>query len=250
MKNIFFTSLLSASLFLFLPVWSCVTPGSATGGKSTGGKSAGNGEKTDPHGPKGGKTAKGGEKTDPGEKRPPKTGEKGEKTAEVFVTDQPEFPVEEDDAYFKKTAARGLVFRVLITGGNYQVRQLGFRENIRRKRDPNGDRSQVSHFRGWSDRYNFADLDFIGEMRVRLNPHNGTIELIKFVEGKTPQASQAALLFKNDLSRFVFDFPKHVVSPREFRIQYLWRIKKRPGLSDEEARKQLLEFLKTQLRKH
>jgi len=242
-------ALLAAALFVLIAI--CVSCGSSPkkGGGTEPGKDPG--KKTQEPVAKKEPGKKDPEKKEPGKGEPGKKDPEKKEEPEKFVENQPEFPEPEDDAYFREPEAEsGEVFRVLITKGNYQVRQVGSRDYLRRKRDPNGDRAQVEIFRKFSDRYNFADLVFKGMLRVRLNPHNGEIEMIRFIPGKTPQAAQAARLFKNDLSRFAFSFPKNAVVVREFRVRFEWRIKRQEGLTDEEAKKRLLEFLKKQLRKY
>ncbi len=174
---------------------------------------------------------------------------KGAETPDVFQENQPEFPEPTDDPYFLTPAQNGVVFRVLITEGNYQVRQLGEKESIRRKKDAVGDRDQVRVFRRFSDRYNFDNTDFTGILSIRLNPHSGEIEMAKFLPGHTPPAWQATMFLKDDVSRMAFSFPRERVAVREFKVQYLWRIRRPAGLSDEDARRRLIEFLKQESEK-
>lgn len=184
----------------------------------------------------------------PGDRPGKESGETNVEKATGFVEEQPEFPVEADDSFFRNEAESGEVFRVLIADGNYQVRQVSNQKFIRRKGDPNGDREQLISYQRFSSHYNFMDFVFRGTMEVRLNPHSGGIELIKYIPGKTPRAAQVTMLFKNDLARFSFSFPGNSVVVRSFTVSYEWRIKKRPGLTPEEARRELIEFLKTEKR--
>ena len=86
-------------------------------------------------------------------------------------------------------------------------------------------------------------------LRVRLNPQLGTMENIDYPRaGDTPRVYQAAVFFKDDTARMKFAFPMRHVEPREFYVRFEWRIKKQEGLSDEEARQRVIEFLKEQRR--
>lgn len=196
----------------------------------------------------GGQTATEKKDQEPGDRPGKKTGETGEETTSGFVEEQPEFPLETDDPFFRNVAESGEVFRVLIADGNYQVRQVSNEKFIRRKRDPNGDREQLSSYQKFANHYNFMDFVFHGTLEVRLNPHSGNIELIKYIPGKTPRAAQVTMIFKNDLARYSFSFPQNSVVVRSFTVTYEWRIKKRAGLTPEEARRELIEFLKTEKR--
>lgn len=178
-------------------------------------------------------------KTDPGKQDPDHP-----PIEETFKEDQPEYPEPGDDDFFTAANKVDATFRVLITEGNYQVRQLQNKETLKRKRDVNGDRDQVKVFRRFSDRYNFHNLDFNAVLLIRLNPHSGEIELAKFLPGHTPRAWQVTTFIKDDVSRMAFAFPKQRVDVREFRVQYQWRIRRPAGMTDEQARQRAIEFLK------
>lgn len=188
-------------------------------------------------------------KEEPGRKDEPGRTDEPSKTDEVFQENQPDYPEPGDDPFFLAPAPKDVVFRVLITEGNYQIRQMAERENILRKKDVNADRDQVKVFKKFSDRYNFNNFDFEGILVVRLNPHSGEIELAKFAPGHTPRAWQVTTYLKDDVSRMAFSFPKQRVTLREFRVQYLWRIRRPAGMTPEEARKRVIEFLKEESEK-
>lgn len=187
---------------------------------------------------KSGPTGNGGS-SDTGVKKQP--GEAG------FRSDQPEYPDEKDDAYFKAEPAGPEVFRVLITRDNYSVRQISSKDVIKRKPDPNGDKEQLNNYAQFNDKYDFKDWTLKGVLSVRINPHNGEIEHAEYVAGKNPRSWQATRFFQEDLSRFNFSFPKNAVLTREFWVSFEWRIKKRPGMSDAEAKQRAVDFLKQQL---
>ncbi len=221
-KFSFYTGLLF-SMILF--VGACKSSGGSTGGGGTGG---------------GGKDPGG----DPAKELP----KSNTVTDQKFVADQPEFPAADDDEFFQEPAKRGEVFRVLITEGNLSVRQVSGQKYIRRKQDPAGDKFQAELYRKYSERINFKDFVHTGELSVRLNPHNGGIEHLRFVPGKTPRSIQATIYFQKDLERFAFSFPRNSVSLREFKVRFEWRIKKKEGLSKEELRKKAIEYLRSQVK--
>ncbi len=175
------------------------------------------------------------------------TGAKKKPGETTFRSDQPEYPDEKDDAYFKAEPAGPEVFRVLITRENYSVRQVGSKDVIKRKPDPNGDKEQLGNYSTFNDKYDFKDWTLRGVLSVRINPHNGEIEHAEYVAGKNPRSWQATRFFQEDLSRFNFSFPKNAVLTREFWVTFEWRIKKRPGMSDAEAKQRAVDFLKQQL---
>ena len=215
--RIIITSLILGCMILF-SAGACKTPGSSNNGKDPVHNT--NDPDKNPH-------------TDP-------TGD-----PETFVENQPEFPDAKDDPYFKEPAAGGEVFRVLITRNNYQVRQLAAKESIRRKKDPAGDKYQVDTFRKHNDLYDFKSWTFKGMLRVRLNPHSGAIEFIEYVKGKAPRAWQVTEYFRDDLSRFSFNFPRKAVTRRSFVVRFEWRIQRRAGMTKDEARTRAIDFLKS-----
>lgn len=166
----------------------------------------------------------------------------------VRPEDEPLYPVPEDDAYFQGEAARGVAFKVLITSERYMLRQMRYRERIRREADPVGDADQLQFFQTEADKINFKDWTLTGMIDLRLSPISGQIEHIQYVPGKTPRTWQAAKFFQDDVSRMRFVFPDGAISPRDFLVQYEWRIQREPGLSDEEARERAMEYLKSQVR--
>src|SRR5690606_1003359 len=87
-------------------------------------------------------------------------GSTGTTTTKGYVENQPQVPTPEDDAYFQTKAESQEVFRVLITGENYQFRQVSGHKYLRRKRDDNGDRDSLVGYQKFSKDYNFTDWDF------------------------------------------------------------------------------------------
>lgn len=152
----------------------------------------------------------------------------------------------QEDTFLKETSPMNETYRILILGDSYTVKQLKGEEDLKRKEDPSGDAEQLDRFKELAARYDFKDWEFNGVLMVRLHPHRGEIERIEFVPGQNPKTWQASKLFQEDLSRFGFQFPKGLVTLREFYVRYRWKIKRRPGLSDEEARVRAIEFLKAE----
>jgi len=151
-----------------------------------------------------------------------------------------------DDPFFKETSTQSEVFRVLIVNNTYIVRQMSGDTDLIKKVDASGDKEQLTRFQELGERYDFKDWEFNGVLSVRLHPHRGEIEHIEFVPGLNPKTWQASKLFQEDVSRFAFQFPKGQITLRDFRVRYRWKIPRRPGLTDEEAKKRALEFLKSE----
>ena len=163
-----------------------------------------------------------------------------------FVEDQPAEPASDDDPFFQKPAVSGELYRVLITGTNYSVRQYGQTSSIQRPPDSRGDKEQLKSYQEIHDEIDFRDWEIEGVLDVRLNPHTGQIEQLQYVPGYNPRTYQAARLFQEDLTRFRFKFPQGVIQPIRFNVRFRWVIKRRPGLSDEEAKLKAIQYLKSQ----
>ncbi len=167
-----------------------------------------------------------------------------------FVEDQPEYPAAGDDPFFFEEApARDTAFRVLIRRGNYQVRQIGMRDVIARREDPIGDKEQMEFFIVRLLEFLFVNMKRTGRINIRLSPLSGQIEHIAYVNGETPRTWQASKYFQDDVSRFRFYAPRGGMPARRFEVQYLWRVDKRTGISDEETRQRAVEWLKQQTKR-
>ena len=166
----------------------------------------------------------------------------------VYTEDQPRFPAPEDDAFFHETLMPTELFRVLITEGNYEVRQLGYGDRIERVADPVGVREQMEFFMEKDNEIDFKDWLLEGTLQIRLSPLGGQIEHISYLEGRTPITWQASTYFQDDISRFRYEFPAGVVSPTRFLVRYRWVIKARPGLTADEQRERAIEYLRAQTR--
>lgn len=160
------------------------------------------------------------------------------------------FPVESDDPFFHQPIEEDEVFRVLISKElGYQVRQVGAEKTIRRKVDQAADKEYLQMYLDYEEKINFKDMKHNAMLRVRLNPQLGKLENIDYPRGSDlPKAYQAAIFFKDDVARMKFTFPQGVVEPRSFYIRFEWRIKKEEGLTEEEAREKVIEFLKSEKR--
>ncbi|EHQ06117.1 MAG: hypothetical protein F9K24_16950 [Leptonema illini] len=172
--------------------------------------------------------------------------DKAKPEVQGFVEDQPAEPASDDDLFFQKPAVSGELYRVLITGTNYSVRQYGQTSSIQRPSDSRGDKEQLKSYQEIHDEIDFRDWEIEGVLDVRLNPHTGQIEQLQYVPGHNPRTYQAAKLFQEDLTRFRFKFPQGVIQPIRFNVRFRWVIKRRPGLSDEEAKLKAIQYLKSQ----
>jgi hypothetical protein len=160
---------------------------------------------------------------------------------------EPESSIEEDP-FLVAEPFENEYFRVLIEANGYTVKKVTEDESILRKEDPTGDEEQFKTFKSYNDMYDFKEWVLNGRLRVRLNPHTGSIEHLSFVEGYMPKTWQSMKLIQEDCSRFQFTFPENEVLAREFIVSYEWRIQRRANLTDEEARARAIEFLKSQRR--
>lgn len=165
-----------------------------------------------------------------------------------FIDNQPLEPVESDDIYFRRPAVPGELYRVLITGTNYSVRQYGLTSSITRPSDSRGDQEQLKSYQEVHEQIDFKDWDIQGVLDVKLNPHTGQIEQLQYVPNETPNTWQAAKLFQEDLTRYRFKFPQGTITPVKFQVHFRWIINRQPGLNDKEARERAIEFLRTQTR--
>ncbi len=166
----------------------------------------------------------------------------------VFSSEQPLFPERGDDPFFFQKVQDDEVFRVLVTKTNYQVRQVAAKDLIRRPLDPEKDLEKLKEFQGFQERYNFADQTLSAMLSVRLNPHSGKIQNLEFVPTHNPQSWQVGRLMQHDLKRYQFRFPTGQVKLHSFRIQFMFRISRDPGLSEAEARRKAVEFLQSERR--
>ena len=167
-------------------------------------------------------------------------------TEETLEDEVPE-AIEEDEFFTAEPEERE-AFRILITRDEYRVVQVAYEEFLVRKEDLGGDEEQHRMFLLAHDKYDFNDWVFDGTLELRLNPHSGETEHVQYVPGQNPKTWQASVLFQEDVSRFQFDFPGNRVEVRDFLVRYQWRIQRREGMTDEEARIRAVEFLQSQLR--
>lgn len=168
---------------------------------------------------------------------------------EVFQEDQPLYPTETDDPFFlNKIQLSEEAFRVLITRNNYQVRQIQFNDDIERIKDRLGDKEQLKIYEEFYNQIDFKDWEFEGILRIRINPQTTNIESIKYESHYIPKTQQAMKLFLEDISRYKFKYLKQVPYPNQFLIRILWRIKKNPELTEEQAKTRAIEYLKKHAR--
>lgn len=111
--------------------------------------------------------------------------DKAKPEVQGFVEDQPAEPASDDDLFFQKPAVSGELYRVLITGTNYSVRQYGQTSSIQRPSDSRGDKEQLKSYQEIHDEIDFRDWEIEGVLDVRLNPHTGQIEQLQYVPGIT-----------------------------------------------------------------
>jgi len=169
---------------------------------------------------------------------------------EQFQEEQPKYPTEGDDPFFLNQEGKvpNEAFRVLITKNNYRVRQIQFETNIERVKDINGDKEQLNSYKQIYDQINFKDWEFDGIITVYLNPQTSNIEKIQYYSRYIPKMKQAVELFIQDISRYKFKYLTDATYPKEFNVRILWRIKKDPNLTEEQAKERAIEYLKKYVR--
>ena len=167
--------------------------------------------------------------------------EEGTQVAETDVLEDPYF-------HDQPPLQSGELFRVLIDDSGYYFVQLKGEKKIQRREDPHGDEEEHTMLNQFGSKYNFQDWEFDGLLKIRLNATSGDIEHVEYVTGEIPKTWQVSRLFQEDITRHRFDFPGNLVNPRSFLIRYKWRIKREEGLSDEDAKKRAMEFLRSELR--
>ncbi|GIX43080.1 MAG: hypothetical protein KatS3mg129_2813 [Leptospiraceae bacterium] len=169
---------------------------------------------------------------------------------EQFQEEQPKYPVENDDPYFLNLDDKlhDEAFRVLITKNNYQLRQIQYEEYIERVKDIIGDKEQLNYYKQIYEQINFKDWEFEGVIQIQLNPQTSNIEKLQYHPRYIPKMKQAVELFIQDISRYKFKYLKDLTYPKEFTIRVLWRIKKDPNLTEDQAKERAIEYLKKYVR--
>lgn len=112
------------------------------------------------------------------------------------------------------------IFRVFVSSDHYIVKQYRYDTLIQRKEDQAGDEFS---------RENLKKLDKIDEtrdgvVRVLLYPHSGSISRIR--PEKLTFLSELDRLMVEDIQRWVFQFPKGVITPTRFSVRYRFQLRK------------------------
>ena len=133
-------------------------------------------------------------------------------------------------ASFQKGADRE-TFRVLITSDKYAVVQTDHTGTIQREKDPGGDKYICDEIK----KYDKIDEFREGMYHVSLFPDRGT--LMKVRPYKPLNLIELDNVILDDLQRWTFKFPAHVIQPSTFYIKY--RIVLRKKQTDEQIIKEL-----------
>lgn len=129
------------------------------------------------------------------------------------------------------------VFRVYISSDYYLTKQYRFQDLIERKADPGGDQ----FIREYLKEFDKIDEERIGEIRVMLYPHTGTINKIQ--PERLTFLTELDRLMIDDIQRWVFQFPKERVWPTDFLIRYKFQLQSK--LTKEKTLQELEdEYLK------
>ncbi|MCS7206187.1 MAG: hypothetical protein NZ853_10865 [Leptospiraceae bacterium] len=139
--------------------------------------------------------------------------------------------------------------RVLIMNDKYTYKQIGYIEEFEVIPDPVGDQEQLKKYREYDQLLNFKDWNFEGVLKVKLNPHSGSIEKLHYHPNFIPKMKQALQLFMDDASRYRFrylnDEKKQI---DEFYIRMQWIIQKDPNLTEEQSKQKAIEYIKRSLK--
>jgi len=139
---------------------------------------------------------------------------------------------EQDNKKFLEVDAKSrTLFHVLITSDKYIVSQMRYKKYIKRVEDPGGDKYMTEEVK---------KLDKINEARtsiitIHLFPDSGRI--MKIRPQRTTYLVEVDKLINEDIQRWNFKFPKKIVQPTKFNIEY--RVVLRKTQTDEQIIKNM-----------
>ena len=142
---------------------------------------------------------------------------------EIFdETGKPNSITENDFQYFQTPSKDPTeMFRVLITGKQYQVRQIRGSKFLRRKPDPGGDAlivEDVAKFDG------IKDLLDDGTIVIKLNPKSGKVENVNFGT-RTTRVGNFSKIIQNDSTRWNLEHLTPEPTVTKYTVTYYIQVK-------------------------
>jgi hypothetical protein len=117
-----------------------------------------------------------------------------EKGEEVQITDL------DPEPFRLPSKDPGEMFRVIISGDGYQLRQIRGASLMRRKPDPGGDQLMIEDV----SKYDLIDKVDDGLMVTKLNSKTGKLENVNFYK-RMPRIHDLAKIMQNDSTRWVLE---------------------------------------------
>ena len=136
-------------------------------------------------------------------------------------------PFKKQNITFLNKKASYETFRVLLSSDYYIVKQLMYKQYIKRKKDKGGDSYMTDEIK---------KMDIINEARegiikIWLYPDSGKIMKVRTL--KPTSLVEIDKLITEDIQRWNFKFPKNYVTPTKFEINY--RVVLQKKLNDEQV---------------
>jgi hypothetical protein len=146
---------------------------------------------------------------------------------EVSITD-------DDFEYFKKPSKDTTeMFRVLITGKKYNLRQIRSSALFKRKSDPGGDALIIEDVARYDGKINFLDD---GMVVVNLNAKSGKIEKVNFGT-RTTRIGDLSKIIQNDSTRWQLEHK--TPEPTVTKYTVIYYIQLQGNASKDEIKEQL-----------
>lgn len=156
-----------------------------------------------------------------------------EKGNQVFIT-------EKDFEYFQKQSRDSTeMFRVLITGNSYVLRQIRGSKFLVRKPDPGGDALIVEDVAKYDGKIDLLDD---GTIVIKLNPKTGKIENVNFGT-RTTRVGNFSKIIQNDSTRWNLEHKTQEPTVSKYTVTYYIK------LSGQASRDEIKEKLKGEVKK-
>jgi len=109
---------------------------------------------------------------------------------------------------------RDEVFRTVVSTNGFDKIQIANPSTIKIKADPAGDAFIVQELK----KYNKVNYNAKAVIKIELYPDSGLISRVRFK--KPTGISELDKIISEDITRWVFEFPKTYISPRTFVVTY------------------------------
>ncbi len=136
------------------------------------------------------------------------------------VTDTKGSSKVEDDVFFKVPAGIE-VFRVYVSSDTYVVRQYKYDGLIQRREDKDGDQ----YIKDMLKPLNKITEEREGLIELQLYPHSGSIAKVR--PEKLTFLEELDRVMVDDMQRWVYQFPKKVITPTKFYVRYKIKLQKK-----------------------